>query len=269
MGSVLPIEAGPSRISTSQSISGLHLGHKPPRRRHGIARSVTGPLNRFFGTEEHDEDDEGNGSGWDFVCCGEPPVRPEHREAGWLGEPDVHTASPEPTSGTIPEVGVVRSSSAVPGLGSAWSEDHTWGFASADAPLSPPPFTSPSSSHDSTEYSIASPSSFHVILAGHHSLDSPASSILSPGYFPPSSASSPSHQPVEEKRSVALRRSKAVPTRRLKISIHSISSPILTSFEHVGLSAPNTPSVTIEHEEHEEKRCDGFARVPPSPISPM
>ncbi|KAG0144921.1 hypothetical protein CROQUDRAFT_672073 [Cronartium quercuum f. sp. fusiforme G11] len=176
-------------IRTSHSSSGLHGTETVTCRRRGIARSVTGPLTRLFNHEDHDDGDDDDDEGWDFICCGEPPCRPERPGSGWFGTLDLKD-KPLTKAFTDPTVTAAIDGPGVTGptLGSAWTFDATWVQAwdlTAAKPScrssSPPEFQpSPGWSPASTDSSLASPVSYQSSL--DHSLAPPATSLASPAW---------------------------------------------------------------------------------------
>ncbi|EGG09975.1 uncharacterized protein MELLADRAFT_60803 [Melampsora larici-populina 98AG31] len=220
-------------ISASRSCSGLVKIQNDVRHRRGIARSVTGPITQFFHLNGEDEEME-NEDGWDFICCGEAPCRPERR-AGWLGtlDFDEETTKLAPANSSVPLATTITASpDAISALGSPWSPDNKWGKALDPAAASlhpggsPPALASPGWSPASGEGPLLSPSSFSS-FRGH--------------YFGLPGSPLPSLEAVHAMYSTPPQRipskgfavQKAGPTRRIKVSIDSISAPIIADFNNI------------------------------------
>ncbi|KAH9813130.1 hypothetical protein DFH28DRAFT_1030302 [Melampsora americana] len=228
-----PITTG---ISASRSCTGLAKIPNDVRRRRGIARSVTGPLTRFFHLDGEDEENE---DGWDFICCGEVPCRPE-RPAGWLGTLEFEEAVTKhaPTNSGVPLAATISASpNAMSALGSPWSPDNKWGqtwdevAASLNPGGSSPDLASLVWSPASGEGSLASPNSLPT-FRGHH-LGSPGSPLPSLEAVHSMYSTPPPRIP-----SKAFGVQNAGPTRRIKVSIDSISAPLIKDLSHIQICNP-------------------------------
>ncbi|EGG09722.1 uncharacterized protein MELLADRAFT_95179 [Melampsora larici-populina 98AG31] len=216
-------------ISASQSFAALVKTPNDAPRRRGIPRSVTGPLTRFFHLDGKEDDD---GNGWDFRCCGEAPQRPERRAPEWLGTMDFEEAvenSAATKTGKMMSGTISASPDALGALGSPWCPDANWGQAWDLAAArfqsggSPPPSATSGGSPASAEASLASPSSVQIVR--HHYLGSPDSSLASPEVISSMYCTPPSRTLTN-----GFGVSKAGPARRTKISIDSISGPMMKDF---------------------------------------
>ncbi|EGF99849.1 uncharacterized protein MELLADRAFT_93988 [Melampsora larici-populina 98AG31] len=227
--------AKPSRTRSSPSSTGLVKGEDETRRRRGnsLARSLPGPFSRLFHLDDKEAD---NGDGLDFSCCGEAPLRPPRR-AGWLGTLEEALPSRAAGKADVAVSGQISQASGALGvLGSPWCPDNSRGqerdLAAATSPFgeSLPPLASSGSSPASAEASLASPSYFRGrrIVGG------------SPDDYVASKETSHTCYSTPPRKNLAkgFGASNAGPAHRLKISIDSISAPILRD---VNTSAMNVP----------------------------
>ncbi|KAH9820247.1 hypothetical protein DFH28DRAFT_885782 [Melampsora americana] len=210
--------------NTNPTSTTLNKTQNDKRRRLGIPRLVTAPLTRLFHLNGEIEENE---DGWDFICCGELPVRTERRESGWLGTLDFER--PEtPCATTKPITPITGSPEMVGTLDIPWCPKHNWSEAWDEAAanlqsgVKLPPLTSSGWSPTSAEVSSASPNSsqtFEDLDSASPEVSQISTETISSIYSTP--------PPKSLSKDLSISKTDTSPTRQFKISRDTISAPMI------------------------------------------